>query len=309
MKIKKNLVFFLTIILLSLSLFNCSEKKDPISPDPPTQKTKVRPVTNPLAYSLNNTSVVVKWTKSADENLADFDGYLVRVLTTNNNLVRERTVNKTLDSLTVTDLVVGTIYNFEIIAKAQSNSTKYINSDTVTIQWSPAWRFDTEGTIPIKVYESSSSTGFASGLIFFNPSTQQPKTVSLLSADSSLIDVYLYTVPGTSNVELRSSHLYRANRKITRFSTISYDVNSLNDPRNAPPDTTTYTKFDWQIDSVAVSTSKVLYFKGNNGNYGRILIERNPSNRTLIWGTSPEQYIQVRLSYQSVPFNRFSKQR
>lgn len=309
MKNNKIILILITVFISSLFIIGCSSEKDPVSPDPTPDKTKVKPVTNPLAYSLNNTSVVVKWTKSADENLPDFDGYLVRILTTNNTLVRERTVNKSLDTLTVTDLTVGTIYNFEIIAKAQSNSTKYINSNAVTIQWSPAWRFDTEGTIPIKVYESSSSTGFASGLIFYNPSTQQPKTVSLLSADSSLIDVYLFTVSGTSNVELRSSHLYRANRKITRFSTVAYDVNTLNDPRNTPPDTTTYTKFEWRIDSVAVSTSKIIYFKGNNGNYGRILIERNPSNGTLIWGSSPEQYLQVRLSYQSVPYNRFSKQR
>jgi outer membrane protein assembly factor BamB len=304
------LILFLLTFLIPLSIFiGCGEDKDPITPEPEPQKTKIKPATNPLAYSLNNTTVVIKWTKSLDENLADFDGYLVRILTTTGSLVRERTVNKSLDSLAATELTAGTIYNFQIVAKAQSNSTKYTNSDTISIQWSPAWRFDTEGTIPIRVYESSSSTGFASGLIFYNSSTQQPKTVSLLSADSSLIDVYLFTVPGTSNVELRSSHLYRSNRKITRFSTVSYDVNTLNDPRNAPPDTTTYTRFDWRIDSVAVTSSKVLYFKGQNGNYGRILIERNPSNGTLIWGTSPEQYIQVRLSYQSVPFNRFSKQR
>lgn len=309
MKNKKIILFVVTILFSTLVFFGCESEKNPVTPDPTPEKTKVKPATNPLAYSLNNTSVVIKWTKSTDENLSDFDGYLVRILTTSNTLVRERTVNKSLDSLTATDLTVGTIYNFEVIAKAQSNSTKYINSDPVTIQWSPAWRFDTEGTIPIKVYESSSSTGFASGLIFYNPSSQQPKTVSLLSADSSLIDVYLFTVPGTSNVELRSSHLYRANRKITRLSTVSYDINSLNDPRNTPPDTTTYSKFEWRIDSVAVSTSKVLFFKGNNGNYGRILIERNPGNGTLIWGTSPEQYLQLRLSYQSVPYNKFSKKR
>lgn len=308
MRNNKIILLALTILIPAFIFFGCTEEKDPVSPDPTPQKTKVKPATNPLAYSLNNTTVVIKWTKSADENLTDFDGYLVRILTSSNTLVRERTVNKNLDSLAADELTAGTIYNFEVIAKAQSNSTKYINSDPVTIQWSPAWRFDTEGTIPIRVYESSSSTGFASGLIFYNPSTQQPKTVSLLSADSSLIDVYLFTVPGTNNVELRSSHLYRANRKITRFSTVSYDVNSLNDPRNAPPDTTTYTKFEWRIDSVSVTSSKVLYFKGSNGNYGRILIQRNPSNGTLIWGTSPEQYLQVRLSYQSVPYVRFSKQ-
>ncbi len=307
MKTQKLLISFFTIIITTLYFIGCGSEKDPVSPDPTPEKIKVKSATNPLAYSLNNTTVVIKWTKSLDENLSDFDGYLVRILTTANTLVRERTVNKNLDTLAVTDLTAGTIYNFEVIAKAQSNSPRYINSDPVTIQWSPAWRFDTEGTIPIKIYESSSSTGFASGLIFYNPSTQQPKTVSLLSADSSLIDVYLFTISGSSNVELRSSHLYRSNRKITRFSTVSRDVNSLNDPLPSPPDTTTYSQFQFRVDSVAVTSSKVLYFKGNNGNYGRILIERNPSNGTLIWGTSPEQYLQVRLSYQSVPYNKFSK--
>ena len=309
MKNYKIFLSFFSIVVATLLLIGCDSEKDPVSPDPTPEKIKIKGPTNLLAYSLNNTTVVIKWTKSADENLIDFDGYLVRILTTSNSLVRERTVNKGLDSLAASELTAGTIYNFEVIGKAQSNSTRYINSDTNRIQWSPAWRFDTEGTIPIKIYESSSSTGFPSGLIFYNPSTQQPKTVSLLSADSSLIDVYVYTVPGTNNVELRSSHLFRSNRKITRFSIFSRDVNSLNDPMPSVPDTSTYTQFSWRIDSVAVSTSKVLYFKGNNGNYGRILIERNPGNGTLIWGTSPEQYLQVRLSYQSVPYNKFSKKR
>lgn len=304
MKKIKNIFLIGLITIFIFALYSC--EKDPVSP-PPIEKVKLKPVTNPLAYSLDSASVVIKWTKSADQNLLDLDAYLVRILTTTNQLIREQNVNKNLDTVTLTGLTAGTIYNFQIISKAQSNSTKYINSDTVTIQWSPAWRFNTEGTIPIKIYESSSATGFASGLIFYNPATKQPKTVSLLSADSSLIDVYLYTVPGTSNVELRSSHLYRPTRRITRFSTISYDVNTLNDPRNAPPDTATYNKFDWRIDSVAVPTSKVLYFKGHNGNYGRILIERNSGNGTLIWGSSPEQYITVRISYQTVPYNRFSK--
>jgi hypothetical protein len=303
--IKKYFIYLLIVKTIFIS-FSCGDDSNTVIPPPPQEKTKIKPVTNLTAYSLSNTAVVVKWTKSQDENLTDFDGYLVRILN-NNIVVRERTVNKSLDSLEATDLIAGIIYTFEVVAKAQSNSTKYKNSDTLAIQWAPAWRLNFEGTIPIRVYESSSSTGFASGLIFFNTSNQQPKTVSLLSADSSLIDVYLFTVLNSSNVELRSSHLYRSNRKITRFSTVSRDFNSLNDPVPAPPDTTTYTKFDWRIDSVAVTSSKILFFKGNNGNYGRILIERNPSNGTLIWGTSPEQYIQVRLSYQPVPYVRFSK--
>ncbi|MDP2209361.1 MAG: fibronectin type III domain-containing protein [Bacteroidota bacterium] len=269
-------------------------------------KVKLQPVTNLKAFSVSNTSVGLKWTKSTNETLADLENYIIKVKTLDNSTVTTTTAAKSADSTVIAGLSNGIIYRFEITSKATSTSNDYINSDSVTIKWSPAWRFDTEGTYPIQVYERTSSTGFASGLIFSYSTTGLPKTVSLLSADSSQIDVFVNSV-GASNVALSSSHLYRSDRKITRFSTVWYNSTTLNNPQIAPPDTASYTLYEIPVDSVAAATSKIIYYKGVNGNYGRILIERNSGNGTLIFSDSPNQYLRVKISYQSVAYNPYSK--
>ncbi|MBU1298177.1 MAG: fibronectin type III domain-containing protein [Bacteroidetes bacterium] len=269
-------------------------------------KTKLQSVTSIKAFSVSNTSVGLKWTKSTDESKADFLNYYLKAKNPDGTTTKELTITKGTDSVIVTSLTNGIIYTFEVISKVTTSSTNYIDSDPATIKWSPAWRFDTEGQIPIQVYERTSPVGYASGLIFYYLQTGQPKTVSLLSADSSHIDVFVDS-KGASNVALSSSHLYRSNRKITRFSNFYRNSETLNNPQDAPPDTTTYTSFEFLVDSVATTSSRIYYFKGVNGNYGRILVIRNPSNGTLIWGSSPEQYLKLKLSYQSVAYNPYSK--
>ncbi len=300
MKSKLFLVILIAIIFMSFSA--CSDS----STD--SGKSRLSPVTNLKAFSVNNTSVGLKWTKSVSENLADFDKYEIKIKQADTT-VSTQFVAKGTDSLVISNLSNGVIYDFVVTAKVTSTSKNYIDSDPAQVRWSPAWRFTQEGTFPIQVYERTSSTGYASGLVFYYPSLgapPQPKTVSLLSADSSLIDVFIDS-KGASNIAISSSHLYRPNRKITRFSTVEYESETLNYPQFTPPDTTTYTKFEILIDSVAVTSSKIVYYKGNNGNYGRILIKRNPVNSTLIWGSSPEQYVRLEISYQSVPYNPYSK--
>lgn len=302
MKSLKKYVVLIITIPIAILLSACSESTTD------TGNTKLQPVTNLKAFSVNHTSIGLKWTKSTSESLSDFDKYEVKVIL-NNNVVATYSILKGTDSTVITNLTAGAIYVFDVIAKATSSSKNYIDSDPQQIRWSPAWRFETEDGIPIKVYERTSSTGYPSGLIFYYQSLSAPpapKTVSLLSSDSSQIDVFVNT-RDASNVSLSSSHLYRPNRRITRFSTIEDASETLNNPKTVPPDTATYTKYEIQIDSVAVSSSKIVYFKGNNGNYGRILIMRNPSNGTLIWGSSPEQYLQLKISYQSQPYNPYSK--
>jgi hypothetical protein len=148
--------------------------------------------------------------------------------------------------------------------------------------------------------------------VLFHPATRGPKTVSLANpgSDALLIDLYVRAEAGSA-VSIRSAHLYNAGWRFTRFSDTTRAVNSLNDPRAIPPDSTTYSLSNTSrtIDSVAASTSRIYYFKGDNGNYGRILVKRNPGNGTLIWGSSPEQYMNIEISYQTQPYNPFSKQR
>lgn len=298
----KNIVFLL-LVAGSFILFSaCSDSTTDAG------KTALNPVTNLKAFSVDNTSVGLKWTKSTSENITDFDKYEIKIKR-GDSTISTQFVSKGTDSVIISNLINGIIYDFFVIAKATSTSKDYVDSEPAQVRWSPAWRFVSENTYPIQVYERTSSTGYASGLIFYYTSLAappQPKTVSLLSADSSLIDVFIDS-KGASNIAISSSHLYRANRRITRFSTVEYNSETLNFPQVQPPDTTTYTRFEIPIDSVTVTSSKIVYYKGSNGNYGRILIKRNPLNNTLIWGSSPEQYVRLEISYQSVPYNPYSK--
>lgn len=265
--------------------------------------TKLQPISNLRAYSKNLVEVGLTWTASPDTGLAD-----EHHITITGGPV-PLTVDVSIDSTNaiIGNLTEGVIYTFSVVVDAQ---TGYVESNPVTIKWSPARRITSDFTLPeIKVYETSSGS-FPSGLVFFNASTNSSKTVSVTNpgADSLSIDVYLRTETNNA-VSIRSAHLFRSTWRITRFSNIFRDASSLDDPQIQPPDTTTYSSTDTSVtvDSVTVTSSRIYYFKGNNGNYGRILVRQNPANNTLLWGSSPDQFLSLQISYQTFPYNPYSK--
>jgi hypothetical protein len=291
----------LASILFGVTWLGCN--KDEVSN---TQAARaLAPVSAVGAFSKNLSTVGLAWTASSDAGQTDF---LEHQITVKRGSTTEQTLAapKNATSYDVAGLTEGAIYTFEIVAKAVANSSSFTNSSVASVVWSPARRYENESGYPppIQVYETSSPTSYASGLIFYK-GTFGPQTISVLDPDSSLIDVYVKTEVGNA-VSLNSSHLFRAGRRITRFSTTVRDDNTLNNPQLIPPDTTTFNNSSVLFDSVQVSSSKIYYFKGNDGNYGRILVERSPAGR-LIWGTSPIQYLSVRISYQTVAFNPYAK--
>jgi hypothetical protein len=290
-----------TIILASLAFgatwLGCNSDDETTNPG----GTTISAPTNPRAYSASATSVGLAWTLSTTESDASFSGYVVRAKTPTGTIAATANLAKGVAATVVAGLTDGVIYTFVIRSTATGNVE---STDSASVVWSPARRYENESgqPAPIKVYETSSSSSFGSGLIF-----SIPRTNSILNAvDSSLQDVYVKTETGNA-VSLNSSSVFRAGRRITRFSTTVRDDSTLNNPQAIPPDTTTFNNVSNLIDSVQVTSSKIYYFKGNDGNYGRILVERNPATGRLIWGSSPEQYLSLRISYQSVAFNPYSK--
>ncbi len=309
--LQKNLIYTFKIVTKASTLSENGIDSDPVTVDWCPGWVRLKPITDLMSFSVSNTSIGFKWTKSANETHPDFLNYILKVAKPNKVVVQEITVPKGTDSLIVTGLENGVIYNSEITAFASPTSLEFTASDPVKIKWAPAWRFDHINTNPIIVYETSSSPDSLSGLIIYDPVSKQSKTEKLLGVDSALIDFYVHTVPDTasrkSRVALRSSHLFRKNRKLVRFSTVNENSETLDHPRLSPPDTSTYSLLEFRIDSVATPTSKIHYFRARPGNYGRLLIMRNPENGTLLWGTSPAQYLRFQVSYQSVAENIYSK--
>ncbi|MDI6802899.1 MAG: fibronectin type III domain-containing protein [Bacteroidota bacterium] len=310
--LQKNLIYTFKVVTKVSTLSQNGIDSDPVAVNWCPGWVRLQPITNLMSFSVSNTSIGFKWTKSANETHTDFMNYVIKVAKPNKAIVKEITVPKSTDSIIVTGLENGVIYSSEITAYASPTSLVFTASDVVKIKWAPAWRFDAINTNPINVYETSSSPDSASGLILYDPVTKQTKTEKLLGIDSVLIDLYVHTVPDTleriNRLAVRSSHLFRKNRRILRISTVSYNSETLNNPQVAPPDTATYSLFEFRVDSLATPTSRIHYFRARGGkDYGRLLIMRNPENGTLLWGTSPSQYLRFQVSYQTVPENIYSK--
>jgi hypothetical protein len=299
-------LFSAVIGLLSLQLVGCKNEN---TQEPPA-KTKLAAVTNVKAYSFNETSVGLSWSHSSDQPRADLVGYLITVKNPDGTTRgTPSSITKDTTKTVVSGLQPG-IYTFQIASVASGSSANYANSDSATIRWSPAARFNTEQTFDIRVYETTSSTSFASALIFaLAPDTLSPKTVSVANPGSyyaAKIDMYLAS-SGANNVEIRSAHIGYPTRRTTLFSTTEYDVASLDDPQSTPPDVNSYTRTNILLDSLSVPlTAKVLYFRTDLQNYGRLLLKRSSQGK-LIWGSSPEQYINVTISYQTQSGNPFAK--
>lgn len=313
--LQKNLIYTFRVVTKVSPLSNNGIDSDPVSVNWCPGWVRLQPVTDLKSYSVSNTAIGLKWTKSANENHPDFLNYVVKVAKPNKLVVKEITISKGTDSIIVDGLENGVIYTSEITAFASPTSLVFTASDPVKIKWAPAWRFEDFNTNPIILFETTnivtSATDTTSALISFDPAINKARPTKLLTADSALIDLYVFTVPDTldrkSRVSIRSSNLFRSTRRITRFSTISQNAETLNNPQLAPPDTGTYSLSAIMIDSVASQSSKIFYFRTKLKTYGRLLVIRNPDNGTLIWGTSPRQYLMLKVSYQSVVENIYSK--
>jgi len=287
-----------SILGIALLAGGCDKKDDSAAGPAPTA---LSPVTNLKAYSASATSVGLNWTATTSASSADFSDYQVTVKQGGAVVGTPATVAKTQTATVISGLTEGTIYTFEVVARAVSGSTTSTSSEAATIQWSPAKRLTQDSGLPIKVYETTSSVG-GSGLIFYNPAVSGPQAVP---QNTSTIDMYVHTEP--AGVSMKSASEYNAAWHYTRFSTFTVNTASLDDPQTVPPDTSTFTQTIVTIDSAAVTASRIYYFKGNDGNYGRLLVKMNPVTNSLVWGTSPDQYLNMEISYQSMPYVRFAK--
>jgi hypothetical protein len=298
-------------LAIALLLVGCGKVDGTRITGPPLGgRTQLTPVSNLQAYSAGATSVGLKWTPSPSEDLPDFNNYYIRAKLGTDSIVSTATAAAGDSSVVVDGLTEGVIYVFEVTTAANLNSTKYWNSVPRIIRWSPATRFESlPGGAPIKVFETSDSSGIHSGLIFCDSATHAPKVVSTTSPGADSLAIDLYVLPnGTKNVYIKSASVLHPTWRHTKFSSSgALPASSLDAPRYTNPDSSMFTWTSIIISSSTTASSVIYYFKTVTGNYGRLLLQRNPANRSLIWGTSPALYLNVQISYQSVSNVLFAK--
>jgi hypothetical protein len=307
-KIKLPMISFLFTLLLIIFSFSCNKEDNPLTP----AETPLAGPVSIKAYSRSSTDVGLTWTKSVDATKSNFNNYSLVVYNTANNYMIGVPVNiaKTDTTYIVSNLTEGTVYKF-LLTSVSTTSTAG-GSDSVL--WSPAKRIEEQSAgVPIKVYETA-STQYPSGLDFQN-STGQAERVSVSASfpdQANRADLFVATAAIGNNLELRNP---TTSTKIpiprtTKFSTEIGYANSLDDPQKKFPAENTFTL---DLQSVSIdpqSVGRIYYAKTQEGNYVRILLVRDPSDNSLVWGSSPDRYLTMKVSFQTkanVPYAKTAK--
>jgi hypothetical protein len=291
----------LVSVLIGLTMVGCN--KDETTGPGGTASTKLAVVTNLRGYSASISSVGLTWTASTDAANGEALEYQIKTKI-DTTTIQSTTASRAATSANITGLIEGTVYTFEVILKATSGAQTYVNSDPITVQWAPARRLTTQGTAPVDVYEIRSSAG-GSGIQFFHAATGGPRVLSIASGSGyqGVIDALVDTTTA-GVVVLESAHLNPllvGQARSTKFSTVEGSADSLNIGQSAPPSAGTYTQDRVTVGDQAVAAGKIVYARTSDTNYVRILIKRDGTSGTLLFGASPNRRIRVELSYQGRP--------
>lgn len=106
------------------------------------------PPSNPMALSLSDTSVRLKWTPSPSESNTAFKGYLIKATSGSRTFVTD-TIPAGQTIVDLLGLDANKIYTFTIVA-----CTKDTVSSSISIEWAGAKRFR-----GIRAYETASTNG------------------------------------------------------------------------------------------------------------------------------------------------------
>lgn len=267
----------------------------------PTTDRPLDPPTDPKAYSKDDSTVVLFWTASKSRNLSVFDKYRVTAFDDTGAVIATWfTATGSDTSMEFSGLRSGETITFAIVATVVATASGYTESLPAEITWATALRFTADTSGMLRLYDDLGYPD-SSGLIVFDTTLGGPRRVSLVTPgkDSMFVDL-VATSLGTA-MYIRSAEYYNPTWRQSRFSTVIDYASSLDYPRSTPPDSSTYTLTSVQIPNTLIFTSAILYFRTQEGNYGRMLLVRDPTKGNLIWGAYPYRYLTLQISYQTTP--------
>jgi hypothetical protein len=290
-------------ILFTAMILTGSGCDTTMDPENPNTQTGVAGPSNLRAYSMDSSRVGLTWNLSPDENKQELLNYVITVRDTAGNVRTPISAVKGQSAATVSGLTEGVVYIFTIRNNVTSGA---VSTDSATVRWSPAKRFDSEGSAPIQVFETADPNR-PSGLDLYSPSTNGPVTRSITGPTNALVDLFVATLSGSQNLEIRSASLSTSipSGKVTTFDPNGVNAASLNsDPRLVPPAATAFTTLVVTVPNAPASQGLIFWGKTQEGNYFRLFIESNGTS--LISGPVGNRFITVRISYQSVVGNPYS---
>lgn len=290
--------------LLSSAFTACDDNgTDPVDTDP-----VLAAPTNLKAASADG-ALFLSWTASIDESESNFGSYQITILNkATNETLAPRTASKGITSVRVDGLTNGVRYQFTI--RSVTNLGKEGTTFT-TIEWSPAFRQNTDlNGLPIKVY-ATTSTSFNSAVDLYNDQGKAEVIPQLGQTFQDRGDFYVFAQSNTSTLSIISPDQANNKGMVTEFSnTTPVDIDDLNAQLAMdPPTDASYTQKELTLNNGTVTSGKVYFgriVRGNDKFYFRLLVKKG-SNGALVQGSGADRYIEVVASFQNAPNNPFSK--
>ncbi len=263
-------------ILLVVLVFGCGDNLET-----PAPAITFGPPLNLKALSLNQSSIRVQWSPSANAADSNFQGYIAQLGITRDTLPR-----------TQFTFVADSLPAGESVFLIYSLRNDGLRSDAATIRWAPAMRFDSV----YEVYENVSPVSIRPEAFNVGTSTTNP-SVMVMDPNDPVVQQTMDLFFNGDSLETRQSlSIWSANLLVgsfntTRFSTQSDASPSLDFPLAAFPAEDTFVQ-----DSITVVDNTIYYVKVIGDplqiNYARIHVH-------IKAGTIyPNRIIQVRVSLQ-----------
>lgn len=306
MKSKNFLLGGLMVAIMGFMAVGCNE--NPTTPD--DTGTAPTPPTALQATSLSETAVGLKWKASTDTGAITYKvSWRVSGSTVDSN---SADVSGGAVTYTVQNLTAGKVYEFNVQAVRSAKL-----SSKATITWAGAKR--SGNTVSIKMYEKASPN--PSGLMLDGTSGAQAVSVAASSGTPpSSVHLVFYANPAVpDSFEIGPGPAFDEYKSVDKFnkttivSDSSYPALSMDSwypygsiqAHIAASDTGLAFKFP---GTQSDGTGQGFYVRlGETGNYhyARIFIKNNGGK--LLQGTSPNRYIEVEVSYQTLANVEYAK--
>lgn len=268
--------------------------------------------TNLAATSINDSTIRIKFTASKSDTSTSFAGYSLTITGPTGSTVKSLT--KTDNPFTITNLSTGVIYTFDLKAKNTAGTL----SSAASVQWSPAARFvQTENEKPVYVYEYASALGSGLELFAKEPTTEiEGAHVSKVTKIASW-NLGINTKDGNIIFGSASKLGLGTSDSSAQMGSIVYWENNLDDLYGTEALNKSATFADTTVDLASTdyaSKSKSAIFVvrtkvGSQYRYAKVMVKRGTDGKFL-QGTSPNRYVECIVSYQrkvDVPYAIFGK--
>ncbi|MCX7880237.1 MAG: fibronectin type III domain-containing protein [Ignavibacteria bacterium] len=298
--------FFLIFLVALFALITSCEETTPVDETP-----LVAPPDSLRATSIDSSTVRLRWKLSSDESKTYFKDYVLYI---EPGAFAPKYISKGTNTFDVTGLSDGVIYTFTLKAR---NSDDEVSSGSVSLQWSPAFRFIKNiNDEPIRVYETASQ--FGSGLQLYDQTNKKPRTLKV--ASGQFWNLGLYTKLNEQTIYtanyIHENNLYNFPTAPTYTTEISEDVfltNTLNNVFDSQALNAKKFSKDIAIDlkdpdfrNGVVIIVRTRPAGQTEWNYAKVLI-KPASGGGLLHGNPDNRYIECEISYQRKPGVPFAK--